>query len=610
MIVDDVSALHRNALAAAARGQLEDAISTWREAAHRTHTSDHAYFAILRSLESALTQQGDKRSALTVAVYSAGHDPTAWARAEAMLPHVPPVDRAMVLSAQGQWASAAFEMERAGRWAAAAVLRERTAEWGLARSLWERLSLPAESADAYVAALVRFNLARCARRSGALAFAREAAVACVHLLEEAADHFESVGQRERAFDCFQVLIEVGKDGSVFEDVLEGYVNCIRILREDHLTHFALDHFDAAIATSAASGEMNAAATFAGEAAAYARSIGMPAVATAQTMRQGELWVASSKQQAERGAPVEIVAHGLLAAIVAFAQIGQYSRVGEIYTELGLLELDARRRAHYARAARRYEGATDDALGAPNDAARLRRPDLGAGDVWHSDVVEWEQQGNAAEACADVMLERRWLDLIRRKAMLARLAALHAEAAPAEAQIAARVLLCEELGELQNYCVMAPLEKLFAGQEREVKIAVLDAVAQLFFKRSFVVVRAALRDGDPAVAAHATRALAGFRFSHAFDPLARIYRESAVAAVRAAALSALAWIDTPESVEFVLGVLAHGAPSDRAAAVRALTGTGRTRFNEIARQAVKQAPEPLRTTLRQLLAQRGRAGVNP
>ena len=43
---------------------------------------------------------------------------------------------------------------------------------------------------------------------------------------------ETVGLRERAFDCFQVLIQLGREHESFEDVLEGFgLNCVRVLRE-------------------------------------------------------------------------------------------------------------------------------------------------------------------------------------------------------------------------------------------------------------------------------------------------------------------------------------------------------------------------------------------
>jgi hypothetical protein len=604
-MLDERSSPRRHAQAAAA-GHRDEAISALISAASRTHAGEHDYLAILRPLEYLLAKRGDVRAALTVVAYTAGHDASAWKRAKSLLPHVPPVDRAMVAAAGGHIALAADEMERAGRIAAAAILRERGAEWAKAHSLWSRLTDAVQKGDAYVEALVRFNLARCARRCGDAAQARDGIVSCVRLLEEAADHFESVGQRERAFDCFQVLIEVGRDGGAFEDVLEGYVNCIRILREDRMTHFVLDHFDAAIAAAVESGETNAAATFAGEAAAYARSLGLLAAATTHGMRQGELWCAAAKQHADRGAPPEIVAHALVAAILAFGPIGQYARVGQLYTELGLLALDAPRRAHYARAAQRYTDARDEPVETHATEGRVHRPDSGLGDVWYTDVIEWEQQGSAAEACADVMVDRRWLDLIRRKAMLARLTALAAESSSPGDSLSARTQLCGQLGQLQNYAVLSPLEKIFAGPEREVKFAALEAVQTLFYKRSFVMVRAALCDADAAVVIQATRALAALQFQHAFDPLARTYRESAAPSVRAAALAALSHIDTPESAELLLGVLEHGAASDREAARSALESASGTRFVERAREAVQHAREPLRTTLRALLTARGSA----
>ncbi len=604
---EEISTLHARAEASIARGRTEEAMASLMAATAHTHASEHDYLAVLRSLEETLLKQGDARAALTVSAYLAGHDESAWARTHAILAHVPPVDRAMAAAAQGKLSDAAREMENAQRFGAAAVLRERTSDWTSARALWSRLAHATETADPYVAALVRFNLARCARRCADPSGAREAMVACVRLLEEAADHFESIGQRERAFDCFQVLIEVGRDGGAFEDVLEGFVNCIRILREDHLKHFALAYFDAAIATAAECGELSAAATFADEAAAYARSLGLRSAAIAHTMRKGELWRAAAAKSRERGSPVETVAHALLAAILAFGELGQYARVGQLYTDLALLDLEPRRREHYARSALRYVNALDEMHDTPNVPLQPQRSQTGVGDVWHTDVIEWEQRGSAAEACADVMLDLRWLDLIRRKAMLARLTALRAEAhASASDGIDVRVNLAEQLGQLQHYAVLSPLEKLFSDPERRVKIAVLDALRTLFYKRSFVTVRLALQDPDTAVVQGATRTLKALQFPHAFDPLARIYREAASANVRAAALQALSQIDTPEAAELLLGVLEHGAPTDRVVAVSALKNASGVKFQDLAREAMSRVPVALRKSLTEILTSRARS----
>src|SRR5690606_870742 len=186
------------------------------------------------------------------------------------------------------------------------------------------------------------------------------------------------------------------------------------------------------------------------------------------------------------------------------------------------------------------------------------------DVWHVDLIEWEQQGSAAEACADVLLESRWPDLIRRKAMLARLTAFAVESRPEDTSSPAtnaRVRLADQLAQLQLYAVLSPLEKLFERPERAVRVAVLAAMQQLCFTRAFVTVRAGLRDSDSAVVDQAAKAVESLYFQHAFDPLSRIVREAPQPAVRASALRALARVDTMEAAEFLLGVLEHGAPAD-------------------------------------------------
>jgi hypothetical protein len=626
-VLDDLYVLRDRARAAAAKGDLETALGALLSAATQTHVSEHDYLTILRPLEETLAMRRDARGALSVVWYVASGDATSWKRAQQLLAHVPPVDRARTLAAQGAMTEAAREMENAGLVAAAAIYREKAKEWAAARALWSRLAHVTSHArkgdtteraqyaggaggdDAYVAALVRFNLARCAKQCNDAAQTREAMVASVRLLEEAADHFESIGQRERAFDCFQVLVQVGRESGAFEDVLEGFVNCVRILREDHLKYFALEYFEESIEAATERGETSAAATLAREAAGYARSLGLASAASGYAIRQAELWRALAKQHLERGSPPEIAENALLAAILAFGEVGQYARIGELYGELARLDLEAARREHYARAAKRYESVRDEPLEASSALAHAMRQDTHFTEVWHVDVLEWEQQGSAAEACADVLLDKRWPELIRRKALLARLTALPLEAAPDDGSAAtlnARVRLAEQLAQLQMYPVLSPLERIFARDDRRTKIAVLQALQTLFFKRSFVTVRAALRDKDGAVIDQTAKAIEALYFQHAFDPLSRIVREAPQPHVRAAALRALARIDTLEAAEFLLGVLEHGAPADRMAALAALKGTRGSKFVELARSTIAASSAPLQQSLREVLMARGLA----
>jgi len=229
------------------------------------------------------------------------------------------------------------------------------------------------------------------------------------------------------------------------------------------------------------------------------------------------------------------------------------------------------------------------------------------DVWHVDLIEWEQQGSAAEACADVLLDKRWPDLIRRKALLARLTAFAVEGRPADggqAMVTARVRLAEQLAQLQLYAVLSPLEKLFERPERATKVAVLAAMQTLFFKRSFITVRAGLRDADTMVVDQAAKAVESLYFQHAFDPLARIVRESPQPNVRASAIRALARVDTMEAAEFLLGILDHGGPGDKGAALEGLKRSRGARFIELAKGAMGTSGPELQAALRDVLRARG------
>ncbi|MEO8877712.1 MAG: HEAT repeat domain-containing protein, partial [Polyangiaceae bacterium] len=423
---EDLYDLRDRARRAVGRGDLNEAAGALVLAIRQTHISEQDYVALLKSLERVLTQRGDHRSALTVAWYAAASEHDGFARLKPLMERAPPADRARTLAAAGDFAGAAHEMETAGLVAAAAIYQEKASDFQGARALWSRLASTVSSgADAYNGALVSFNLSRCAKLCGDARQAREAIVSAVRMLEEAADHFENVGQRERAFDCFQVLVQIGRDGGTFEDVLEGFVNCIRILREDHMKYFALQYFDDALKSAKDKAELSAAATIAKEAADYARSLGMASTSAYYTIAQADLWRALAQQHSERGDPPEISENALLAAILAFGQLGQFARVGALYAEVAELDLEVSRKTHYARAGNRYRSVVDEKIDASPLPAHLRQENHFP-EVWHVDLIEWEQRGSAAEACADILLDKRWPDPIRRKALVARLTAFAVE----------------------------------------------------------------------------------------------------------------------------------------------------------------------------------------
>ena len=82
-------------------------------------------------------------------------------------------------------------------------------------------------------------------------------------------------------------------------------------------------------------------------------------------------------------------------------------------------------------------------------------------------------------------------------------------------------------------------------------------------------RKALVDPDPGVQEAALTAIEGLHFPHAFNPLARLYRESTDLRVRESAVRSIGKIQTVEAGEFLVMVLRQEGEALSAVAARAL-----------------------------------------
>lgn len=605
--------LQSQARAAVRGGNLKQAMALLHEAALKTSAREPDYLSAMHDLREVLVRQRLYRAALTVDWYVGDTR-----RQAELLQYVPLSDQARTLQGWGErtedegrarehYGRAAELYERAGLSAQSAINRERAADYPTARSLWSRLAqlLSSSSGDRYAAGLARFNLARMCYQIGDAPAAHAAVVTAVHLLEEAADRYERIGQRERAFDCYQVLIAIGRQSQQFEHVLEGFVNVVRILREDHLRYYALQSHEEAIEAAQHASEFSAGATLAQEMATYAQAQGMSAVANHAVRLGAQMWQQVAQASMERGAPPQLAENALLAAIVAQARQGQFHDVGRLYATLAQLELDQARRTHYARASHRYEGVSNLSVDAAPLPSHLRQ-DTAYPDVWHVDLVEWEHGGSASAACGDIVLEwQSWSEITRRRAMLARLTALDVDVAGERgAPDTTLVHLSDLLGRVELYTILSPLESLYEKGSAEVRLAVIRAMERLMYKRTFVTVRAALSDPDSAVQSQACRTVEALRFPHAFDPLARIFREHEAAAARTAALRAIARIDTMEAAELLLGVFQHEGQTERRAAVDALKKARGTMFLEVARNAMGTLSGEVRSSLQEVFHARG------
>ncbi len=535
-------------------GQPDRAEQILLSRARQTHLAARDYDEVLRTLVDALMQLGKLRAAGTVLLYL--RDATRMGPLVASEPR--DVARAALVERKHALAAQHY---RTARWPAhAAIQYEAAQQYPEARALWEEVAAdPRLREDPYTAALVSFNLGRVLGKLNDSAGAHRCRVRATRLLEEAADMLEARGLRERAFDCFQVLLTLGAETGSFENLAEGYLNCIRILREDHLKYYALQYYEDFIGRAERAGEHHAVATILHEASDYARGVGL-GFHVALRVREAEAWRKAANHTLAAGGSVQMAENALLAAVGAYSAVGLHGQAVAVFRALAELPGSEEKRARrYRRLAEQYGTAQDQPTRAQPLPDYLRQP-VAYPDIWNDDVIEWEEQGDPVEACGEILLDATLPDFVRRKALVARLVALTAREPNHPTTLAQ---LAEALGEVQLYAVLAPLERLFERGRSEVRVACLRAARQLFFKRTFTVIMKGVRDtNDPAVVSAAVDAVSALHFPHAFDPLSRLHREADTPRVRAAALGSIGRISSREAVEYLMGTLIHGTQEER------------------------------------------------
>jgi len=551
MLGDDAIGRARQALRA---GNADTAKKILLSNMQQTHLAARDYDEILRALADALQQLGELRAAGSVWLYL--RDPSRMAALVASEPRdlarAAQLDRRHALAAQHY---------RTARWPAhAAIQFEEAKQFPAARALWEEVAADARlREDPYTAALVSFNLGRVLAQLGDNAGAHRCRVKATRLLEEAADMLEARGLRERAFDCFQVLLTLGAETGSFENLAEGYLNCIRILREDHLKYYALQYYEDFIGRAERAGEHHAVATILHEAADYARGVGLPFHGTLR-VREAEGWRRAAQHALSQGGNAQFAENALLAAVGAYTTVGMHGQAVAVFRALAELPgSEEKRSKRYKALAERYREAVDEPSRGAALPDYLRQP-VAYPDIWNDDAIEWEEAGDPVETCGEILLDTTLPDFVRRKALIARLIPL-TQREPNHPNTLASI--AEALGQVQLYAVLAPLEHLFERGRGDVRVACLRAARQLFFKRTFSVVMKGVHDADdPQVVGAAIEAIGALHFPHAFDPLSRLHREADQPRVRQAALGSIGKITSREAVEYLIGTLLHGTEEER------------------------------------------------
>jgi hypothetical protein len=436
----------------------------------------------------------------------------------------------------------AVELERAGYDAEAAALWSELIDGRAAARLVER---------PYEQALVRINYGLCLHRLGSER-ARSALAEATIAVEEVADRIETEGLRERAFDCYQLLGRLGLETGAFENVAEGFLNSVRILRDDALKLDALKLYEAFVTHARRFGEHHAVAGILREAADYCARASLP-YGDDLRLRAGEAWVKAAEDAAAHGHPVQIVENAYLAAAEAYVSVRAFRQAAEVYARVANLEIKGRER--YRRLLQRLGRHPEDAprpIPVPEFLKRL--PDYE--EVWYFDLAEWELDGDPALIAAGVMADRRFSDYVRRHALLLVLElGSHERPRP-------RVEIVQRLKGIRAYPVIAALERMYAIGDAEVRAEVARALGALRFKRSFSTLSQALRDEDPAVHRKAAEAIENLVFPHAFDRLRRVFEARDLPdpeSARFAAVKAIGKINTVEALDFLCDRLREGDP---------------------------------------------------
>ncbi|MCA9669925.1 MAG: HEAT repeat domain-containing protein [Myxococcales bacterium] len=626
----DIQSTARQARSLLDKRRYAEAAPLYRRLVDDPNTVEQSYDDWVRGLARCLAQLGQVREASYLWLYLQSFD-----QGLSLLSGDHWLDRARILAAKTDHRAAAKLYESGGKLVQAAINYEKAGEaqlprgpqpgeaieevgpadpdapirnvsrqvleetYGEARRCWDRLRSDERlRGRSYELALVNFNLGTCALKlgdDGGHGFM----VTSQRLLEEAADGFETIGQRERAFDCYQILLEIGRRSGAFENLAEGFINCVRILKEDNLKYYVLQYYEDFLREAMSRGEFHAAATLYRNAADFCLRSGL--IYDRYYMKAAaETWMKAAEKTMRDGGVAEMAENAALAAVEGLNAIGDYPRVGATYRWLGDLEgLQQRRRERYAKIALRYDGAQATG-GEPPPFPEYLRQSHAYPEIWYMDLVEWEHDGDIIAVCAAVVGDTRYPDVVRRRALNLLLQVLEGAANhPAGlAQIA------ERLGDLQIYTVLSVLEKLYESSEPQVQRGVMKAVQYLFFKRSFVVLMRGLASTDEAVRTAAVESLGRLHFNHAFDPLVRIFREMENPLVRRTALVSIGQIPQLQAGDFLIEVLRYEPDPLRSEAKRLLANFQNRELFPILRQHYEMEAGSVRNDMEEILRQVG------
>ena len=138
---------------------------------------------------------------------------------------------------------------------------------------------------------------------------------------------------------------MGRLQKSYEPFAEGYLNCIRILKQKGDRFFTIQYYYDFIAASEELGELHSVAELYREAGEYARRVGFIYADYFMT-EAAQAWLRVGKMASERSQAAELIENALLAAVSCFNRVQDDRNVADCYGRLATLDLSDKKKARY------------------------------------------------------------------------------------------------------------------------------------------------------------------------------------------------------------------------------------------------------------------------
>jgi len=533
-------------------GSSPEAARLWRELLGQTHVDEADYSDWARELAAIYTRTGRGLAAARIHEYLLAIPQAI----DLYRKHGTPRDVGRV-QRLGQKLDAAVDSYRdGGLYGHAARAADEQGDKRTALALYEQLERSYEAqSQPYLAGLAALNGGRLAKDLKDGARQNALLATATRLLEQTADEKESIGDRDAAFRAYQCLVEIGKIEGSYENLAEGYLNCIRILKAKSDRFFTMQYYYDFVAFSDELGEVHSVAELFREAGEYARRVGF-IYGDYFLLEAAKAWKRVAIQGLERGNPAELVENGLLAAVACFNRVEDDRGVAECYASLAELPLAESKVERYRTLAKEL-GAEADRAG-PSEPPpafpeyfrrRVRMPE-----IWSRDILEAESGKDIPDAIGRLVGDHKnvW-EVQRRRALLISLAYDDHVRGGGEAA-AVPTSIIESIGELNHPAAVPPLIALYDGGDENTRQMILEKTPSLKQREYFALIDRALKDTGERVRDAGVTALRRATFAQALDSLVRIFNTFADAEVKDACLRSVASIGTDEACEFLLDVI--------------------------------------------------------